>query len=55
MLFHLDLQPGLEHLLGQIRQQPARANEIYPVGAGLLDELLGQRPIRSLLGVVGGA
>ncbi len=40
MLIHLDFQPGLEDLLRQAGQQPARADKIDAVGTGLLDELL---------------
>jgi len=31
VFLHLDLQAGLEDLLGQIAQQPARADEIDPM------------------------
>jgi hypothetical protein len=40
MLIHLDLQAGLENLLRQPGQQPARPDEINPVSTRLLDELL---------------
>lgn len=39
---HLGLQAGLEHPLGQIPQQAARADQIHALGAGLLHQLLGQ-------------
>jgi hypothetical protein len=40
MFFHLDLQTRLEDLLGQLRQQPARADKTFAVR---------KRPIRPLL------
>ena len=46
VLVHLDFQAGLEDLLGQPGQQTARPDQIDPVGTRLLDELLGQRPLR---------
>ena len=49
MFFHLDLQPGLEDLLGEVAPQPARADKVLAVGASLVDELLRERPIRPLL------
>ena len=56
MLIHLDLQAGLEDLLGEITQQTSRADQIDPVGAGSRDELLRDRLIEStvIIVVVGG-
>jgi hypothetical protein len=42
VLAHLGLERGLQHRLGQPRQQPTRPNEIHSVGPGLLDKLLGE-------------
>ncbi len=42
VFFHLDLQTGLEDLLGQIAQQSTRSDEVLAVGACLFDELLGE-------------
>ncbi|MFT6292810.1 MAG: hypothetical protein ACJAR2_003430 [Ilumatobacter sp.] len=39
VFFHLDFQTGLNDLLGQLAQQPARANEAHPFCACLLNEL----------------
>jgi hypothetical protein len=52
VVIHLDLEPGLEHLLGQAGQQPARTDEIDPVSTRPVNQLLGQRPVRPLLIVV---
>ena len=54
MFIHLDLQPGLEDLLGEITQQPSRADQIDPVGAGSCDELLRDRLIESTVIIVVG-
>ena len=55
MLIHLDLQPGLEDLLGEITQQPSRADQIDAFGACSCDELLRDRLIEStVIVVVGG-
>jgi hypothetical protein len=40
VLGHLGFERGLEHGLGQPGQQPARADELDPVCAGGLNELL---------------
>ncbi len=48
MFFHRDLEAGLEDLLGEIRKQAARPDQAAPIGLGLLDELLRERPIRPL-------
>jgi hypothetical protein len=37
---HLGFQAGLEHPLGEIAQQAARADQVHALGAGLLHELL---------------
>ena len=37
---HLGFQAGLEHPLGEITQQAARADQVHALGAGLLHELL---------------
>jgi len=50
MIFHLDLEPGLENLLGQLTQQAVRANQVDPVGSGLLDGLLSNRRINRARG-----
>ena len=39
---HLALQHRLQHLLGQIRQQPARADQAHPVRLRPLHQLVGQ-------------
>jgi hypothetical protein len=49
MLIHLDVQAGLEDLLRQPGQQPARPDEIDPIGTRLLDELLSKRPSQPAL------
>ena len=41
MLRHLLLERGLQHLLGQPGQQPARAHQVDTLGAGLRNQLLG--------------
>jgi len=45
MFIHLDLQTGLEHLFGELAQQPVRANQIHTVSAGLIPQLLRNRRI----------
>ena len=55
MLVHLDFQAGLEDLLRQPGQQTARPDQIDPVGTRLLNELLGQRPLRPRLIVISAA
>jgi hypothetical protein len=45
VLVHLHLQPGLGYLLGQPRQQPARADHTDTFSTRLLHELLGDRPL----------
>ena len=55
MLIHLDLQAGLEDLLGEITQQPSRADQIDALRASPRDELLRNRLIQStFIVVVGG-
>lgn len=49
MFFHLDLQAGLEDLLRQASQQPARADKIDPLRSCLLHQLLSDRPLRAAL------
>ena len=49
MLIHLDLETGLEDLLGEIGQQPVGADEVLALSACSVDELFGQRLIRPLL------
>ena len=51
MLAHLGLQRGLEHRLGQPGQQPARADQLDPLGAGLLHQLL--RELLLIASVIG--
>lgn len=42
MLVHLRFQAGLEDLLGQIVEQPARAHELDPLCPGLFHQRFGQ-------------
>lgn len=42
MLFHLDLQAGLEDLLREIAQQPSGADKVPAVCSCLVDELLSE-------------
>ena len=53
VLVHLDFQAGLEDPLGQPGQQTVRPDQIDSVGTRLLNELLGQRPLRPRLIVIG--
>ena len=48
VFLHLDFETRLEHLLREIRKQPARPDQAPPVSLGLLHELLRERPIRPL-------
>ncbi len=48
MFFYLDLQPGLEDLLGEFRTQTIRADQAFAIGTSLIDELLRECPIRRL-------
>ena len=45
MLIHLDLQTGLEHLFGELTQQPIRPNQINTISAGPIHQLLRNRRI----------
>ncbi len=45
MFVHLDLETGLEHLLGELTQQSIRADQIDPFRLGLCSELLRDRRI----------
>lgn len=47
MLIHLDLQAGLEDLLGEITQQASRADQIDAFRTGPGDDLLRDRLIKS--------
>ena len=49
ILLHLDLEPGLKHLLRQVRQQAAGSDKVLAVRSCPFDELLGERPDRPLL------
>lgn len=40
VLAHLRIQSGLEHLLGQPRQRAVRADQVDPIGAGLVHQFL---------------
>jgi len=42
VLAHLRLQGGLKHRLGQPRQQPTGADQLDPLGAGAVHELLNE-------------
>ena len=50
MVGHLALQHRLQHLLGQIGQQPARAHQAHPVRLGPHHQLVGQVLGRDLPG-----
>ena len=45
MIGHLDLQPGLQHLAHQRRQQPVVAGQLDALGAGPVDQLVAQSRI----------
>jgi len=45
VIFHLDLESRFKDLLGQIGQQTARADEVDPLRACLVDELLCDRAL----------
>jgi hypothetical protein len=45
VILHLDFRTGLENLLGQIGQQAARAHQVNPISACLVDELLCDRAL----------
>ncbi len=42
MAIHLTLETGLQHSLGQIAQQTARASQFHPLSLGSIVELLGE-------------
>ena len=50
MVGHLPLEHRLQHLLGQIGQQPARADQTHPVRLGPGHQLVGQILRRDLPG-----
>ena len=55
MLIHLDLQAGLEDLLGEITQQPCRSDQVDALRTSPRDELLRDRLIEPTgIVVVGG-
>ena len=45
VLFHLDLEPGLEDLLGELTQQPTRPDQVDTLVAGLGHEPLRDRRV----------